>query len=275
MRWLHKRLKSTATKFLQSPAKTTKEYLIVARENHDAAEEVFPKAGFGANMYNVFLYESIFYAQQSPVEEILPELVKGDAIPFEMRIQIVELNLISEELDEQATQLGLSYWNEYKEYLLIKQNVPDKKTMRLLDRSEENWLDIYPTQLLVEEAYLVSLELVNAKKPYTRIDVIILHKRKWLNIIVYLTVEESFNMLRKSVRTDIASLVRTMLNFRLKGNRQVTDCIDIRDSYGTYLPCSGLGWRLVWVELEDDEMEEPIETHNLYQLDTFYDFLLG
>ena len=63
----------------------------------------------------------------------------------------------------------------------------------------------------------------------------------------------------------VASVVRSMLFEKLKGNPFVTDVMTIRESYKTYLSCEGLDWTVTKMELEDDN-GATIEHHNYYEL---------
>jgi hypothetical protein len=257
---------ATAENYLTAPVKSNIAFLNDAKDKHLTAYDVLPEMGIETNSNNVFLYESLFYCQNYPADLIFEEMNKGNTIPGGVVIDMNSPLLLKGNLDQEVSNIGLKFWDDFKSAEKTAKEKISQKSLQLLDRSRQEWPEVFPDIFYFTEGYVSRVRLIKSDEPKVYVEIATHFESKWLDINVYMPFDEVMTMLKKSSCKSNASMIRNMLFEGLGGNPFVGDEIPVREWYKTYLFCQGLDWTVVKMELEDEETEEAIDCHNNYTL---------
>ena len=267
---LRRSLIETAENYLCSPAKSDRAFLIESKEKHLIAYDVFPIIGVETIGYNIFLYESLFYSDDYPVDVVFEEMKKGNTIPVDTLRKMNTPLLLEGKLDNEISTIGLKFWNDFINYEKTEKRNPDKDLIQLLDSARYEWQEIFPLKFFFKEGYVPSIKLIAANEPCISIKIAIGLGLGWMHIYVRMPFDEAILMLKKSSNKSVASMVRSMLFDQLKENLPSDYELQIREWHDTYLFCEGLDWTVEMLELED-ENGNMIEDHNYYELISVFD----
>ncbi len=271
---LLQQLKGKAEKYLLSPAKGAHAIMNEGRDTHETAFDVLPFIDIDLSLYNIFLYEGLFYAQGYEAESILEEMKRSGKLPNEVVMAMNNDLLISGTYDEVAACGGLQYWQEYITNSRLNHEIPGKKMLRSIDHAVEyGWDGDFPESLVLSEFYISSITYLHLEHPAVSVEMVVDQDDDWMVIVVYMSVTELVGILKKAINTTIAGLVRTMLMEKMKQNSMIADTIYVRQSYDIYLFCNGYELQLLHTEMEDTENEKPVEHHNYYETTGFAEYI--
>ena len=271
---LHEQLKAIAIEFLSSPAKSDIEILFEGKLNNLVAGDILPQTAFDANSYNVFLYESMFYSDHYAIELILEEMMKGNQIPLFTLKRIDTALLLKGKLDKEVKHIGLKYWPDFVKSKKIEQRSGSSANVNFVDDIRTTKFEPLPEYLSVTYCYVAGLKFIRSSKPYVCAAISSVFVCEWININVYISLNDCISLLKKSNNKTLSSLLRSML-LDFKQNAEGCDkIISVRDCYGKYLFCEGLDWEVELTDLEDEDGLD-IEGHNYYELDGFVDYIIG
>ncbi len=264
---LFKTLKETAENYLLEPTKTDKQSLIDGKETHLTAHDLLPMIEIDRNIYNNFLYETLFYSKDYDADVILEEMKKGNTIPLELSDNMHTTMLLKGDLNKQAEQLGLKFWPDFVEYEKnVKQN-PSKKTIKQIDRVRESFDGIFPRTFSFDEGYICSIRYLNSENPYVIVELVTSLDLNMINIYVYMPFEVAIKMLKKTNNHTVASPLRSMLYDNFNQNPEITDDLQIREWNKTYLHFKGI--ELVVTNCNSDEKGSAANNSNYYALNNF------
>ena len=264
---LYKTLHEAAENYLLSPALGDKRILIEAKEKHLTANDFFATIGIQSNLYNVFLYETMFYRNDIEVHVILSEIKKGNSITPEIIVKM-DAAVTNGKVND-VNGLGLQYWNEFTEQRKTERQKPSKKEIQTVDIARIRRSDIFPETFSFDEGYIDSIEYFEVDNPYMCVKLITSLDLNMLPIMVYMPINETFTMLKQATNHFIASDVRSMLYESLKENKEYTNHIQIRDWHKTYLYFKGFEMTVTKCEIAINGIHE--EEHNIYKLNTLND----
>lgn len=260
-------LKETAECFLLSAAKSDVKILIEAKERHLTANDFFAMIGVDSNMYNVFLYETLFYTNDFDAASILFEMKKGNTIAPEMAVKMNSGLLLKRKLDETAKEIGLQFWDEFVEQKKTEKQNPRKKAVQYIDIVHNGFYGIFPTAFAFDAGFLHSIEYCDDENNTVLVELVTSVDLSMLPILVYMPFDEVVRLLKKTTNHAIAANVRTMLFEWLKGNGEYANRIQIRAWHRTYLYFSGFDLTVKKCRVEKNGI--PVEEHNLYEMTIF------
>jgi len=253
---LFETMKQTAESYLLSPAKTDKQILEEGKEAHSTAHDILPLLKADRHTYNIFLYETLFYANDYDADEILLEMKKANDFTAEITIKMNKNQLFYGCINEEIQTFGLKFWNEFVEHKKNEKKTPNRKTIRQFDDIRYCRFGYFPQKLTFEDCYLGSIKYLDAQTPYVMAEIFASPELNQNSIHVYMPFEQMICMLKKANNVSVSSMVRCMLFINLRKNRECTNEIEIRNCYRTYLYCKGIDLRVTQCNFNVSPFEE-------------------
>ena len=167
----HRKLITTAEDYLSAPVKGDIAFLMDSKGKHLTAFDVLPELGIDTIVYNVFLYESLFYCQDYPADGIFEDMKKGNTIPGDVTKNMIAPLLFQGALDHEIAGIGLKFWDQFKEYEKSVRN--PEKYIGIMDFLRNRTDTDFPDSLCFAGGYVSMIKLMPTDAPSVCVEIMV------------------------------------------------------------------------------------------------------